>query len=252
MNICCHIIIAILCIYPFSDRLEIFTTTQIASCYLNYVIIGLPIFTSMWGTESAKVAVICPFCHYIFMLPLYLILTQILKTRNTSDDQNHRITLRDIANGFLQSLKTPLILGAFAGFIWSAIGISPPIFILHLPAYMGDVVVVLSLLGIGSFLCENSIFACHYLQLIFCLTLRFIFGPFLAALWSFVFNFPPTLARQCTILGAMPLSTVAYVVAVSTGIGVGAASSVVFWSVSLVVPVVMLWFYILDSLELFI
>jgi predicted permease len=252
MNVSCHIIIALVSLYPFSNRLEFFTSTQMASCYLNYVIIGLPIFTAIWGDESAKVAVICPFVHYIFLLPLYLILTHLLEIRKDSDGEHRGITLRDIGRGFLQSLKTPLILGAFGGLIWSAIGISPPIFVAQLSSYTGNVVVVISLLGIGSFLYANSIFACHILQLLLCLALRFVIGPALSALWAIAFRFPPTLARQCTILGAMPLSTVAYVVAVTTGVGVGAASSVVFWSVCLVVPVVMLWFYILDSLGIFV
>jgi hypothetical protein len=90
------------------------------------------------------------------------------------------------------------------------------------------------------------------LQLIFYLGLCFVFRPILGAFWSFFFNFPPTLTEQSTILGAMTLLTVAYVVAVSTGIGIGAASSVLFWSVTLVVSVVMLWFYILDWLEIFV
>jgi predicted permease len=252
MNISCHIIIALVSLYPFSDRLDFFTSTQMASCYLNYVIIGLPIFTSIWGDESAKVAVICPFVHYVFMLPLYLILTHLLKTRKSSDSASRGITLRDVAGGFVQSLKTPLIGGAFAGLIWSATGITPPIFFARLSSYVGNVVVVISLLGIGSFLYANSIFACHILQLLFCLALRFVIGPTLSAIWAVVCRFPPTLARQCTVLGAMPTSTVAYVVAVSTGVGVGATSSVVFWSVALVVSVVMLWFYILDSLGMFI
>jgi hypothetical protein len=53
------------------------------------------------------------------MIPLYLIRTQILQTRNASDGEKRGMTVLDIAHGFLQSLKTPIILGAFAGLIWS-------------------------------------------------------------------------------------------------------------------------------------
>jgi predicted permease len=128
----------------------------------------------------------------------------------------------------------------------------PAIFVAQLANFLGSVFLVISLLGIGAFLSANSIFACHILQLLFCLVLRFIIGPTFSALWAWVMKFPPTLARQCTVLGAMPLSTVAYAMASSTGVGVGAASTVVLWSVALVVPALMLWFFVLDSLGLFV
>jgi predicted permease len=252
MNISCHIVIGLVCLYPFADRLEFFAATQIASCCLNYVTIGLPIVTSIWGQESAKVDVICPFYQYLIMFPIYLILTDILKIRKAADEKRTGITLCDIVHGFWQCLKTPLLLGSFAGLIWSAIGVSMPIFVARLANYLGNVFIVVSLLGIGAFLAANSIFASHFLQLLFCLVLRFIVGPAFSAAWAAAMKFPPTLARQCTILGAMPLSTVAYAMASSTGVGAGAASTVVLWSVALVVPALMLWFFLLDSLGLFV
>jgi predicted permease len=239
-------VIGLVALYPFSSRLEFFASTQIGSCYLNYIVIGLPIFTSIWGEGSAKIAVICPFCHYVFVVPLFLVLARLIETRG--DDG---ITLRDVGNAFLSSIKTPILIGAFVGLAWSATGWTPFLWIDYTTKYTGNVVVVFSLICIGAFLCENSLLACHWMQLVFCLCLRFVIAPAIAIGWSFALRFPPTLARQCTILAAMPLSTVAYVVAVGANVGVGVTSTVVFWTVVLVVPVIMGWFFLLDSLGIF-
>lgn len=253
MNVSCHILILIVFLLPSSlvpNKLEYFISTEIASCYVNYIIIGLPIFTSIWGEESAKVAVICPFAHYFFVIPLYVVLARLFSLKKEQSGQ--KLTCKDVGMAFLKSLKTPVLIGAFAGLTWSAIGWTPPLFFSKLSQLGGDMVVGYSLLCIGSFLCENSIFACHWAQLIACLSLRFVFAPLLAMGWAMAFKFGPTLGRQCVILAALPLSTVAYVLAVSCGVGAGSTSSVVFWSVVLVVPVVMFWFAIMDWLHIFV
>ena len=252
MNVSCHILILIVFLLPskwVSNKLEYYTSTEIASCYVNYIIIGLPIFTAIWGEASAKVAVICPFAHYFFVIPLYVVLAKLVNLKKEEGGQ--KLTCKDVGMAFVTSLKTPVLIGAFAGLIWSTIGWTPPIFVTKLSQYGGDMVVGYSLLCIGSFLCENSMFACHWVQLLACLSLRFILAPLLAMGWAMAFKFGPTLGRQCTILAALPLSTVAYVMAVSNGVGAGSTSSVVFWSVVLVVPVVMFWFFLMDTLHIF-
>ena len=264
MNVSSHIILLLVFIFRKEDALEYYVTLEISSCYVNYVVIGMPIFISLWGEESEKVAVICPFAHYFFVVPLYMLLTNLIKIKkekaeaaesgaNQSEDIDIKvsITLKDVGLAFWHSIKTPLVLGAFIGLIWSCTTLTAPTFLTTLTNTIGDIVVVLSLLCIGSFLETNSIIACSWGTLLICLFVRFVFGPVVALGWCKALKVSGTLGKQCTVLSSMPVSTVAYILATSTGFGEAASSSMVFWTVILIVPLVMLWFYIFDATNVF-
>lgn len=263
MNVSCHILLCLVFVFMRHGALEKYVTLEISSCYVNYIVIGLPIFITIWGEDSSKVAVICPFAHYFFVVPLYMLLTNLIKTRkmkeeelrsmaNSSDEVVEvHLTCCDVGNAFWNSIKTPLVLGALIGLIWSCTTLTAPIFLVKVASTIGNVVVVFSLLCIGSFLEKNSIIACSWSELVICLGIRFVFAPIIALLWCIAIGVSGTLGRQCTVLSSMPLSTVAYILATSTGFGEGATSSMVFWTVILVVPLIMLWFYIFDSTGLF-
>jgi len=252
MNISCHIILCLVFLFGFSKPLELFVTLEISSCYVNYIVIGLPIFTSIWGESSSQVAVVCPFSHFLFLVPLFMLLTELVKISNTEDPLSRKkITLKDVWNALLTSLKTPLLVGAFIGLAWSCTGLKPPIFVEKLSKIMGDVVVVFSLLCIGSFLENNSVFACDWRILVTCLAMRFFIAPLTTIGWCHLLRIDNLLSKQCTILTSMPLSTVAYLLATTTGFGIGSSSSVVFWSVILVVPIIMMWFFLLDYFNVY-
>ena len=260
VNASVHIIICLSFIIWRKDGLEKYVTIQISTCYVNYIIIGLPIFTSIWGEDSSKIIVICPFFHYFFVVPLYMLLTNIAKIKrekelkfasNSDEKFVYHLTCKDRGLAFWNSIKTPLLVGAFLGLIWACTSIKAPTFLLRLAKYMGDFVVVFSLLCIGSFLEKNSIVACEWYILVICVSLRFILSPLLGIAFSKALKISGTLGRQCSILSTMPLSTVAYILASSTGYGQAAASSVVFWTVILVIPSIIFWFWIIDKFKLF-
>lgn len=260
VNASVHIILCLSFIIWRENGLEKYVTLQISTCYVNYIIIGLPIFTSIWGEESSKIIVICPFFHYFFVVPLYMLLTNIAKIKKEKESLNQKddgkkyvyhLTCKDIALAFWNSIKTPLLVGAFLGLIWAATGIKAPIFVIRVSKYIGDFVVVFSLLCIGSFLEKNSIVACEWTTLVICIVIRFVISPLLGIGFSKALKIQGTLGRQCSILSTMPLSTVAYILATSTGYGQAATSSVVFWTVILVIPSIIFWFWFIDKLELF-
>jgi predicted permease len=244
-------------IVPVRDRLYTYLSTVISSAYINYIIIGLPIFRSIWGTHYDHVPAICALAHYVLLVPLFLILAQLWKIKkakaeNPDAAEGQRLTARDVGNAFVTTLKTPLLIGIVIGLGWSAIGIGYPVFVEYIARYMGDIVLVFAMCGIGRFLQVRSMLKCNWIQLIGCLCIRFFLAPGFAALYAWALRFGPTMARQCTILSCLPAANAGFVLGNSVGIGPDVASAMVFWTLILIVPVLIFWNFLLDRLNLFI
>jgi predicted permease len=249
---------ALVCfVFPFKDKLYTYLTTIICSAYINYIIIGLPIFNAIWGTEYDHVPAICVFTHYILLVPQFLILAQVWQIKKSKADETVEgeevagLTIRDIGRAFWTALKTPLLLGIFVGLIYSASGLDYPIFLKYTGKYLGDIVLVFAMCGIGRFLQVNSILGVSWVHLITCLFLRFFAAPGLAALFAWLLKLDGRLARQCTILSCLPAANAAFVLSNSVGIGADVASAMVFWTLILILPVLIFWFFILDHFGLF-
>ena len=256
VNCSLHIILLLSILVWRKKGLEKYVTLQISTCYVNFIVIGLPIFTSIWGENSAHIAIICPFFHYFFVVPLYMLLSNIVRIKKENEQKGaedfvYHLTFHDIGVAIWKSCKTPLLVGAFLGLIWSCTTLKTPIFLLRLSKYVGDFVIVFSLLGIGSFLESNSIVACEISTLLICVVMRFIISPILGISFCLAFKIKGELGRQISILTTMPLSTIAFILSSATGIGMDSTSSVVFWTVIFVIPAIIFWFWILNTFKLF-
>jgi predicted permease len=255
-------------ILPLKDSLYMYLSTVISSAYINYIILGLPIFNSIWGTEYNHVPAICTLTHYVLLVPMFLILSQLWQVRKARQEKieerkqnpdlddgeplpEARITCRDVINAFVTALKTPLVVGIFVGLLSSAAGVPYVLFFDSLASYMGDIVLVYALIGIGRFLQINSILNCNWLQLLACLIIRFFVCPGFAALYAWILRFNGRLARQCTILSCLPAANAGFVLANTAGIGAGEASAMVFWTLILIMPILMFWFFIFNHFGIF-
>lgn len=265
MSISTQILVAIICaIIPFKDKLGTYLSTVISSVYINYLIIGLPIFNSIWGTEYNHIPAICTFTHYIILVPMYIILAQIWnvqqkKNQQSTDDhqdneQNsfkHRISIKDVGLAFYTTIKTPLLIGDIIGLIWSAIGIGFFPYFNIIGKYFGDAVLVFALVSIGRFLQVNSLLSCHWLHLVSCLFIRCFVCPGFSALYAYLMKFDGRLARQCIVLSSLPAANAGFVLSSEMGIGANVASAMVFWSLLIIVPVLFFWFFLFNHFNLF-
>ncbi|EAY13715.1 Auxin Efflux Carrier family protein [Trichomonas vaginalis G3] len=261
-----QIVLLVIFFFKFDDRLYTYLSTVISSCYINYIILGLPIFTSIWGNNYNQIPAISSFCHYILLVPLFIINSQLWKIKKekeelfkkqqleggkNADVKLQKLTWKDVVMAFWTAVKTPLVVGNIIGIIWSAIGIPFPPFFKKLSDYVGDGITLFALLGIGRFLQQKSLISCHWFQLLSCLVVRFFIFPGFSFLWSYVFKFPNRIARQCLVLSMLPAANAGFILANSVGIGANVASAMVFWSLIFLVPVLLLWFYILDHYDIF-
>lgn len=255
-------------VFPFKDKLGMYLSTVISSAYINYIIIGLPIFNSIWGTEYNHIPAICVFTHYVLLVPLYTILAGIWRVKqskksasiadNEEGDKDPKakskapaITCKDIGLAFYTAIKQPLLIGNIIGLIWSAIGIDYYPFFKVMSKYIGDVVLVFALICIGRFLQVNSLLSCKWLHLVLCLFIRCFVCPGFSALYAYAFKFNGRLARQCIVLSSLPAANAGFVLSSEMGIGANVASAMVFWSLIIIVPVLIFWFFILNHFNLF-
>ena len=269
MSCACQIMVAsVASIFPFKDKLYTYLATVISSCYIHYLIIGRPIFNAIWGTAYDQVPAICTFTHYIVLVPVFLVLAQLWHIKqdkmkaaaDTAGEENaelkapgkDKITFKDVGLAFWTALKTPLLVGNIIGLIWSAIGIPYPIFMNYIAKYFGDVVMAVALMSIGRFLHIHSILSCSWIHLISCLFIRFFVCPGFAALFALALKLDGRLARQCTILSCLPAANAGFVLGNSVGIGANVASAMVFWTLVLIVPVLIFWFFLFDHFHIFV
>ena len=270
-NISTQILLTTIFLIKFEDKLYTYLATVIAGCYINYIILGLPIFTSIWGNNYNQVPAICSFSHYIELVPFFLLSAQLWKIKkekeeetrnkaNASNEENpseepakseQHITIKDIGLAFWYSFKTPLVVGNIVGLIWSAIGIPYYTFFNVLAKHIGDGISVFALMSIGRFLEQKSLLSCHWMQLLTCLVVRFFVFPAFALGYATAFNFPNRTGRQCVVCARLPAANAGFILANSVGIGANVCSAMVFWSLVFIVPVLILWFYILDHYNIF-
>lgn len=174
---------------------------------------------------------------------------------NGQDDQkvddSMRITWRDVLTAFLSAIRAPIVVGTLIGFFWSLFGIPYPPFLDIIGTFCGDIVLIFGLLGVGHVLQTNGLIACHWIQLIFLLLVRFFICPAISWFYAFLFKLKGKVARMSIIFSALPSSNGAYVIAQTAGVGVKATSSMILFTLVLIVPVLILWFYIFDKLEIY-
>ena len=168
------------------------------------------------------------------------------------NDDSMRITWRDVLTAFISAIRAPIVVGTLIGFFWSLFGIPYPPFLDVIGTFSGDIVLIFGLLGVGHVLQTNGLIACHWIQLIFLLFVRFFLCPSISWLYAYLFKLKGNVARMSIIFSALPSSNGAYVIAQTAGVGVKATSSMILFTLVLIVPVLMLWFLIFDKLGIFV
>ena len=267
MNATSQIILLIFFLLPFGDPLEEYLSTTISSVFVNYVPIGAIVIEQVWGPGLEHVIGICPLSNFLVLVPFFLIEAQLweIKKRkkellaaavdneeSAGDHKELGITYKDVLFAFLAAIRAPIVVGTLIGFAWSIFGIPYPPFLEKIGNYMGDIVLVFGLLGVGHVLQTNGLIACHWIKLIFYLAVRFFICPCLSWLYVLAFGLKGKIARMSIIFSALPSSNGAYVIAQTAGVGVKATSSMILFTLILIVPVLILWFFIFDSFGLYV
>ncbi|OHS95426.1 Auxin Efflux Carrier family protein [Tritrichomonas foetus] len=243
--------------FKFDDRFEVFLSTALPAVYVNYVIIGLPIFNSIWSEAESSIVFIITLSNDLVTVPLYLALTAFYHVyRNNRDhrekgEPEEKFSLRT-CGGILMSLATnPIFIGYIIGFGWSGLKLPMFTFLDTILKYLSDTVLAGSCMCVGSFLAEHSLISCHWLQFVVCLVGRHILMPSFSLLYCKLLKIDGRTARQCVIMTALPSAVASYLLSTNGGVGAGVASTMIFWTSILFLPAVIGWLELIEKLNIF-
>ena len=258
MSVFTYLAVSLIMIYPFKDRFGTYLATVLPCTYINYIISGIPVFNALWPPEEGIVVSMMTLSNDLVTAPIYLTLVGIYDVRRQNIQRKAEglepvsFSLKTIGNILFNVIKSPILLGNIAGLLYAATGLKVPIFLKQLMQYTGDLVFSLSLLCVGVFLAQHSLMSCNWVQFIFCLFVRFFVGATIAGLFCEILGTSARIARQCMIIGAQPTAVASFVLATGARIGEGCASTLIFWTTILTVPVIIIWFSLLDALNIFV
>jgi predicted permease len=253
-----NLLLSLTAIYPVEDRFETFLETMLPSTYVNYIIIGLPIFNAIWGEENNVTATIITLSNDLVTVPLYFFLCGvqkfIVKNREHREkgEEPDKFSVRIFWDIAVNIVLSPIIIGYIIGFIWAGFHIPVPLFMEQVIFVLYDACLPISCLCVGGFLAQHSLISCHWVQFAIGLLFRHIICPILAGVFAAIMGVSPITARQCLIMSALPSAVASYLLSSNQGIGAGVASTMVFWTNIAFLPTIVLWFVVLDALGLFV
>lgn len=253
-----YIVSALMMAVPMRDKFGFYLSSVFPVAYLNYVISGIPIFTSLWPIEESVVISMITLSNDLVSSPIFLILSGIYEIYNENKILKEqgmpkkKFTCSIILSILFRCFKNPILIGNLLGLLYAVTALPVPLFLSEIMKLLGDTVLPLSLFCIGAFLAEHSIVSCPFPQFIMCLLLRMFLGPFFGLIYSLVLKLPARLARQCVVLTCQPTAVAAYTLSIAAKVGTGASSTMIFWSTALTVPTLIIWITIMDKFNLFV
>lgn len=259
MSISSQILLAILCFsLPFQDKFRTFLGILLPVIYINYVIIGIPLFDSIWGSENNAITSVIIMSNDLIIVPVYNVLSTIYnmrlrnKTLRESNLPEEKFTFTTILKVIKNVFMSPIIQGIIVGIIWSLTTISLPLYLDKLMIVISQTISACALFCVGGFLAQHSLIACKWSEFVIGVLFRFIIMPLLGLVFSYAIGLTATESRQVCVMASVTSAVACYPISVSTRIGEGVASTMIFWSTVLFIPFVIFWLWILDQLNLFI
>lgn len=235
-----------------------YCSSTLPSIYTNYLIIGIPFFEVIWG-DNVSMVTILNLTNDIVTVPIYLIIANIFRIRENNkkhaennDGITEKFSFKILFTIVKNIVLNPIMFGNIISFIWAGFGWKFPDFIQAVADIAANGVLASCLLCVGGFLSQNAIIACPWPQFIFCIFVRHFMMSLFAAVFSYAFKIDHLLARQCTIMAALPSATASFLLAHQNGTGPGCSSTLIFFSTILCVPAMIGWLSALDALKIFV
>ena len=253
-----YILVSLIMLYPFKDRFATYISTVFPSIYVNYVISGMPIFLSLWDESDVSIISVILLANDLIGSPVFLLMANIREIMKENEKlvqegkPKRKFSVKIFGEILLGVAQNRFLIGILVGLIYSSFPLKTCKFLDELNALLGDSVLTFALFNVGAFLSKQSLFACHWLQFVFCAFVRLFVGPFLTVLYCMALNIPPRTARQCVVLSAQPTAATSFSMTQNAKIGSGVSSTMILWSCVLMVPAVIFWLFILDELNLFV
>lgn len=251
------IVFTIIFLFKFQDKFNIFLSTILPIISVNYIIIGLPIFNSIWGEDDNLIVFIVCLSNDIITIPIYLLMCSLYNVYKSNlehqekGEEKEKFTFASCGNILKNIFINPIILGYIVGISWSLLKLPIYRFFDTIILYMSQIVFAGSCLCVGSFLAQHSLISCPIPQFIACLIGRHIIMPTFSVLYCKLLKIKGKTAQQCVVLTALPTAVGSYLLASNCGVGQDTASTMIFWTTMIFLPAILVWMIVLDKLNVF-
>ncbi|KAK8866943.1 intracellular auxin transport [Tritrichomonas musculus] len=244
---------------PYKDRFKNYLGAVLPCVFVNYIVVGFPIFYTMWDREESIMLPMITLSNDLITTPIYLVLSNIYLSKHQPREIGPGGTLVKKKTGWdickivvIQMVKSPIILGNVLGVIWSCTGWKLPTFLNSLMDFLGSEVLGICLICVGGFIAQNSIVACNWIKFLVCVFARHVIMPFFTLLFCMAFKMSNRLSRQCVLMSTLPTGTTSFIMSSISGIGPGVSSTMIFWTTLLCIPFLICWIEVLDKLKIFV
>lgn len=257
-NISLHLLMAVIFFIPFKDSFKIYLSTILPTIYVNYLIIGFPLFNAIWPENENVMISVQALSNDPISVTLFLLLANIYKIREANkkhkmleDGLEEKFSLKILLNIILRVILNPIILGIVLGFIYAATKFDKCPFLDKLLTYLQGSVLSLCLFCVGGFLSQNSLIAANFIRFVVSVLLRHIVFPLLIALFCYAFKVNGKLSRQCIIMGCLPSASASFPLEAEADLKPGLASTLIFWTTIFCVPFQILWLFVMNHFNIF-
>jgi predicted permease len=167
---------------------------------------------------------------------------------SSEEDQPATQNLRNI---MLKSIFAPVNICVLLGIIWSVTRWKMPQLIYGFVDMLEGAVPATGLFCIGIFMWEHPLTGCNWLEVGMYLAAHFMILPLIAVFWAWIMRLGNDVSLICTIINAVPVSLIGYVLTLNCGFGMKSASFAFFWSNILFIGVCMVWIAVLKETHIF-
>lgn len=240
------------------EKFGTYIATTFPTVYINFVISGIPIFLALWDESESTMISIIFLSNDLVASPIFYILSDINQIMNenkkliSEGKPKKKFSIKTIIHILFSLTQNMFLVGNVFGLIYAATAWGVCTFLREIMKLIGDCVLAFSLFCVGAFLSQHSLVSCHWSQFLFAMISKLVIIPFITTLLCLAFKLPPRLARQCIILTGQPTAAACFAVTDRAKLGTGVSSTMIFWSTFGFIPLLVLWIFVLDKLNLFV
>lgn len=256
MSLSCSALLTVSFLAPVKNKFELFLTSSLPANYINYIITGLPVFNSIWDESENVLVSMMILANDLVTSPFFLACAGVYFVMRENEERRARgegpqkFDSKILLSIIKRIVVSPILEGNVFGLIYAATSMPTPCIIKRIMKLLGDIIVPLCFFSVGVFLAGKSLISRPWYQFLLCLITRIFIGPAFAGLFAYALGMSNRGIRQCIIIGSQPTAVSCFIMCQDANIGSETASTMVFWTSIMCVPVVILWFAILDGLNI--
>jgi malonate transporter len=176
---------------------------NMSALFSNTGYMGIPLLITAFGAPGKLPAIIATVIVGAIVMPFYIAVIEYVRS-----DAEHRLQV--FADAGLGVIKSPLVISAVLGILWSAIGLPVPVFLSKFCEILGSAAPPAALFAMGLFMVRKS-FRGDRAEIALLTGLKLLLHPVLAFGMLLLIPLERTWADSLLVLAALPTGSLVFV-----------------------------------------